>query len=57
MLLVYVVILDSAEEAGAVVPEDLDLSSLLQRTAGFSYSPLLSKDGKTDERELPCEGI
>lgn len=42
----YVVVLDSAEEAGAVGPEDLDLSTLLQRTAGLSYFPLHSKDGK-----------
>lgn len=55
MLLVDVVILDSAEEPGALGPEDLDLSSLLQRTAGLSYSPLLSKDGKTDDGALPCE--
>lgn len=46
MLALYVVIVDSAEEAGAIVPEDLDLSSLLQRTPGLSYSPLFSKDGK-----------
>ncbi|MCJ8741523.1 hypothetical protein PDJAM_G00071850 [Pangasius djambal] len=37
---------DSAEEAGAVGPEDLDLSSLLQRTAGLSLrvSGLLPKE-------------
>lgn len=46
MLLLYVDILGSAEEAGAVSPEDLDLSSILQRTTGLSYSPLLPKDGK-----------
>ncbi|GAA6107186.1 urotensin 2, alpha [Tachysurus ichikawai] len=49
--------IDSAEEAGAVVPEDLDLSSLLQRTAGFSYSPLLSKDGLRVSGLLPKEAL
>ncbi|KAG7323621.1 hypothetical protein KOW79_013323 [Hemibagrus wyckioides] len=48
---------DSAEEPGALGPEDLDLISLLQRTAGLSYSPLLSKDGLRVSGLLPKEAL
>ncbi|XP_060792968.1 urotensin 2, alpha [Neoarius graeffei] len=47
----------SAEEAGAVGPEDLDLSSILQRTTGLSYSPLLPKDGLRVSGLLPQEAL
>ncbi|XP_053500219.1 urotensin 2, alpha [Ictalurus furcatus] len=46
---------DSAEEA--VGPEDLDLSTLLQRTAGLSYFPLHSKDGLRVSGLLPKEAL
>ncbi|TSR39580.1 Prepro-urotensin II-gamma [Bagarius yarrelli] len=46
---------DIGEDAGAVDPEDLDFNSLIQRTAGLSYSPVFSKDGKIiDNCELNC---
>ncbi|KAM9445406.1 urotensin 2, alpha [Clarias gariepinus] len=48
---------DSVEEAEGVGPEDMDLNSLLQRTTGLSYSPILSKDGLRVSGLLPKEAL
>ncbi|XP_062871525.1 urotensin 2, alpha isoform X2 [Trichomycterus rosablanca] len=44
---------DLTEEAEAVSPEELYLNSLLQRTAGLDYSPLLSRDDLKVSGQLP----